>query len=264
MSKKKVSILISNYNKGKYINDCLRSCFLQNYSNLEVIVFDNFSNDDSLNIIQKYDKVSLYKIKKISSYPAVNQLNLLISAFKRSKGEIILLLDSDDFFFKNKVKKILNFFETNSDKNFLLDHPTILDANKKKDFLIKRNFFSTSIWPTIFPTSSISFRRDFFIKNEKFLLKDEYPLLEIDFRLIVINFIVSKDFYYLPCKNKLTLYRKVNDGITSNIAKFSPNWWVKRLQAFNFFQDILIKNNLKFSISADFLFTKLINKISSK
>lgn len=102
MSKKKVSILISNYNKGKYINDCLRSCFLQNYSNLEVIVFDNFSNDDSLNIIQKYDKVSLYKIKKISSYPAVNQLNLLISAFKRSKGEIILLLDSDDFFLRTK------------------------------------------------------------------------------------------------------------------------------------------------------------------
>jgi len=61
MSKKKISILISNYNKGKYINECLRSCFSQNYSNLEVIVSDNFSNDISLNIVRKYDKVSLYK-----------------------------------------------------------------------------------------------------------------------------------------------------------------------------------------------------------
>ena len=92
MLEKKISILISNYNKGKYINECLKSCFLQNYSNIEVIVFDNFSTDTSLNIIKKFNKIHLIKKKKISIYPAVNQLDLIISAFKKSKGEIIFLL----------------------------------------------------------------------------------------------------------------------------------------------------------------------------
>jgi glycosyltransferase involved in cell wall biosynthesis len=263
MSKKMISILISNYNKGKYINECLRSCFLQNYSNLEVIVFDNFSTDDSLSIIKKYNKVSVYKKKKISLYPAVNQMDLLISAFKKSKGEIMLLLDSDDYFFRNKTKKILNFFDKNSNKNFLLDCPVILNNNKKKEFFIKRNSFSSYVWPTIFPTSSISFRKEFFLENQEFLLKDRYPLLEIDFRLIVINFIVNKDFSYLFGTDKLTLYRNVSDGIMSNSKRFSSQWWKKRLQAFNFFQDILNNNGLKFKISADFLFTKLMNKILS-
>jgi glycosyltransferase involved in cell wall biosynthesis len=261
MLKKKISILISNYNKGKYINECLRSCFYQNYSNLEVIVFDNFSTDDSLSVIKKYSKVFLYKKEKISFYPALNQLDLLISAFKKSKGEIILLLDSDDFFFKNKIKKILNFFDRNFNKDFLLDCPVLLNNNKQEEFFIKRSSFSKSIWPTIFPTSSISFRRQFFLENQEFLLKDRYPLLEIDFRLIVINFIVNKDFHYLFGINKLTLYRNVSDGIMSNSKKFSSQWWKKRIQAFNFFQDILNANGLKFRISADFLFTKLMNKI---
>jgi glycosyltransferase involved in cell wall biosynthesis len=261
MLKKKISILISNYNKGDYINECIKSCFCQNYSNLEVIIFDNFSTDNSLDIIKKYDKISLYRKKKISLYPAVNQLDLLISAFKKSSGEIILLLDSDDFFFKNKIKKILNFFDRNFNKNFLLDCPIILDNNNKKNLLIKRSSFSKSIWPTIFPTSSISFKRDFFLKNYEFLLKDQYPLLEIDFRLIVINFIVNKDFSYLSDIDKLTFYRIVNDGIMSNRKKFSSQWWKKRLQAFNFFRDILNKNGLEFRISPDFLFTKLMNKI---
>ena len=43
----KISILISSYNKGKYIKECIRSCLIQDEKNLEVILFDNFSNDET-------------------------------------------------------------------------------------------------------------------------------------------------------------------------------------------------------------------------
>jgi len=102
MRNKRVSILISNYNKGKYLDKCLRSCFNQNYSNLEVILFDNYSNDNSETIIKKYKKVVFYKKKKISTSSPINQLDLLLSGFKKSSGQFIFLLDSDDFFLKKK------------------------------------------------------------------------------------------------------------------------------------------------------------------
>ena len=130
MKDKKVSILISNYNKAKYLDKCLRSCFNQNYENLEIIIFDNYSSDKSEVIIKKYKKVLFYKKKKISISSPINQLDLLISAFKKSSGEIIFLLDSDDFFFKKKIKKVLDYFYKNPNEEFFLDKPIIL---KKKD-----------------------------------------------------------------------------------------------------------------------------------
>ena len=134
MRNKRVSILISNYNKGKYLDKCLRSCFNQNYLILEVILFDNYSNDNSETIIKKYKKVVFYKKKKISTSSPINQLDLLLTAFKKSSGQIIFLLDSDDFFFKKKIKSVLNYFSKNPNEDFFLDKPVILKKNKKFKF----------------------------------------------------------------------------------------------------------------------------------
>jgi len=53
MKFKKVSVIISNYNKGNYIKDCIDSCYSQSYKNKEIIVLDNFSEDNSEEIIQQ-------------------------------------------------------------------------------------------------------------------------------------------------------------------------------------------------------------------
>ena len=59
-----ISILITNYNKDKFLTKCLYSIKNQNYNNYEVIIFDDCSTDNSLNIIRKFKKVRLIKIKK--------------------------------------------------------------------------------------------------------------------------------------------------------------------------------------------------------
>ncbi len=45
MKKPLISILISSYNKGNYVEDCLNSCLNQSYQNCEIIFLDNYSND---------------------------------------------------------------------------------------------------------------------------------------------------------------------------------------------------------------------------
>ena len=261
MKDKKVSILISNYNKAKYLDKCLHSCFNQNYSNLEVILFDNYSNDNSETIIKKYKKVVFYKKKKISISSPINQLDLLISAFKKSSGEIIFLLDSDDFFFKKKIKKVLDYFDKNPNEEFFLDKPIILKKNKRSKFLIKKKKFSNSVWPTILPTSSISFKRNFFLRNTTFLKENKYPLLEIDFRLELINYVTNRSFSCPSVADELTVYRMVKNGIMHNNLKFSIKWWKKRLQAYKFFKNLLNQNNLIFEPKLDWYVTSFINKI---
>ena len=58
----------------------------------------------------------------------------------------------------------------------------------------------------------------------------------------------------------LTNYRQVNDGIMSNIKKYSKKWWIKRLEAHQYMEKIFSKHNKKYNISFDFLLTKVLSK----
>ena len=101
-----VSILIINYNNEKFVSRAINSCLTQNYKNVEILIHDDKSMEDSIKKINKFKKNKKVKIlinrskkKNISSFDAMNgYLNL----FKKSKGKIICLLDSDDFFHKSK------------------------------------------------------------------------------------------------------------------------------------------------------------------
>ena len=63
MSQKKIlaSILINNYNNEKFIRDCIKSCLNQSYKNIEIIIYDDVSNDNSKNFIKN---IKNHKIKK--------------------------------------------------------------------------------------------------------------------------------------------------------------------------------------------------------
>ena len=99
MKKPLISILISSYNKGNYLEECLKSCINQSYKNCEIILLDNYSNDKTNKILKKYSKqVKVLKKRKISKFPSLNQIDLLVKAYKISKGSIIFLLDADDYY----------------------------------------------------------------------------------------------------------------------------------------------------------------------
>ena len=101
MKKKLASILITNFNKDKYLNSAVRSCLAQNYKKKEILIFDDKSTDNSLKILKKYKKIKVFinKKKKFTTGP-LNQINGIKELFKKSKGEVIFLLDSDDCFKK--------------------------------------------------------------------------------------------------------------------------------------------------------------------
>ena len=138
-----ISILITNYNKEKFLNKSLKSVLNQTYSNYEIILFDDSSTDNSIKIIQKYKKIKLIrnKSKKKNSSP-LNQINGIINCFQKSKGNIICLLDGDDFFKKTKLLEINKFFQNNKKSNCVFD----FQKTDSTIFLFIKNSSKISIW----------------------------------------------------------------------------------------------------------------------
>lgn len=136
-SSKKIlaSIIISNFNKANYLKKCLDSCLNQDFQNIEIIVCDDHSTDNSFDILKKYKNIFLIRNKfRKSLFSANNQINCLRQAYLKSKGDIVFLLDSDDYFEKNKVTKVIDYFYNNPKLNFLQDRAFLVSKNKKKKF----------------------------------------------------------------------------------------------------------------------------------
>ena len=91
---KKISVIVNCHNGEKYLYKCISSILDQKYKNLEIIFYDNFSSDNSKNIISKFKDIRIryfFSDKKLPLYEARNK------AIKFSSGEIIAFLDVDDW-----------------------------------------------------------------------------------------------------------------------------------------------------------------------
>ena len=103
-----VSIVIPNYNNGKYILDSIKSASLQDYENIEIIVVDDGSTDDSLQVLSE------------TSYPIALHTSINLGAASArnigilaARGEYIALLDSDDLWETNKISLQIDFLIAN-------------------------------------------------------------------------------------------------------------------------------------------------------
>lgn len=110
MSDNKVSILIPCYNSESFIRETLESCLSQSYRNIEIIIVDDGSTDDSLKIAKEYEsKFDNIFVFSQNNKGACSARNL---AFEKSSGDYIIYLDADDVLSLNKieyqVKALLN------------------------------------------------------------------------------------------------------------------------------------------------------------
>ena len=99
-----VSVIIPNYNKEKYLHQCIESVLVQSYIDLEVIVVDDASTDLSKKIIVEYaekdPRVKPIFLEKNGGVSAARNAGIIAA-----KGDYVTMLDSDDFYFdKNKIQ----------------------------------------------------------------------------------------------------------------------------------------------------------------
>ena len=110
----KISIITISLNAEDFIENCIRSVLNQSYKNLEFIIIDGGSTDNTLKIAGKYSK----NISKIVSEPDRGIYDAMNKGLKIANGEIIGFLHTDDFYTNNDILlKVSNLFK----KDDLLD-----------------------------------------------------------------------------------------------------------------------------------------------
>jgi len=252
------TIIIVNYNNAKYLEKSLNSAINQTYKNKEIIVIDDISTDISLQILKKYKKKIRYYVNtKKTKYGSYNQIESYYKGILKSKGKYLFLLDSDDFFKKNKVKFIIDKFNKSDSIKILFDLPILKYQNKiiKHKFVQKKFFFSS--WPRFTPQSCITLEKKYAKKIFRVLRIKNYPTIWLDFRIAVVSFLQFKKIY--TYEKYLTYYRQLNNSASKKYKTMSKNWWIRRNEAHEFFFNISKKLKVKNRTTLDKLITKLMN-----
>tara|TARA_B100000900_G_scaffold344281_1_gene308316 strand:- start:4590 stop:5327 length:738 start_codon:yes stop_codon:yes gene_type:complete len=115
MKKYKISIITVTKNSEKFLSENILSVKSQNYKNFEHIIVDGNSKDKTIKIINSHRK-SVKFIKNKNDKGLYHAMNVGI---KKSSGDIIGILNSDDIYFKNTLKIVNEYFNRNKDLDFL-------------------------------------------------------------------------------------------------------------------------------------------------
>lgn len=206
-----VSVIIPVHNAEKYIRDSILSILEQTYKNIELVIIDDASTDNSLNIINEINDDRIIVIK--------NETNLKQSMTRNkglalAKGKYIANMDADDVCKKNRILKQVEFMERNTDidvcgaflrafgngKNYIMRFPT-----DKHDLMVR------SIYATPFGHPTVMIRKS---SIEKYNIKyDKNYTYSQDFELwsrIAFN---GAKFANIP--EELFLYRVSNNQISA-------------------------------------------------
>ena len=258
-----VSILINNYNKENYCVKAVNSILQQSYKNTEIIFYDDFSSDNSLFKIKKIrsKKIKIVENRLRGKIRGFNQMEGIFNSLKKSKGEIICILDSDDFFEKNKIQKVVNCFNNNKKIDILFDRPIIYRSSENKYKSHVKYKFRKSKWPVFPPTSCISVRSHSLKKNKNNIFIKKYNEVWFDFRVATYYSLNKNQFNILD--DHLTYYRDDPSSHDKRYKKFFNSlWWERRYQAFQFLNHINKKYYFRNFLSFDYLITKIVYKFT--
>jgi len=213
-----VSIVTPAYNAHRFIGECIESVIAQSYQNWELIIVDDSSTDDTVDIIQQYVNRD-YRIILFS-----NETNLGVSssrniAIKEAKGNYIAFLDSDDIWLENKLEMQIRLMESQNIPITYSDYDTIDEDGyvtghfKSPAKLSYQDMLKTSSMGTLTTIYSIKYFGKVYLKeigHEDYLLKLE---------------LLKKIDYAIGINQPLAQYRIVKDSLSRNKLKSALWQW---------------------------------------
>ena len=177
----RVSVIIPSYNSAKYIGQALESVFAQTYKDYEIIVADDGSTDETVQVLEAYqDRITLLTLPHKGICATRNE------AIRQSHGEFIALLDSDDLWEPTKLQLQVAYLDRHSEfalvyaysTNFTNEDEGNVSLVKKLDF--EGHIFKDLFTKNSFANSTIVMRRSVFDEmggyDESLIAMEDYEL----------------------------------------------------------------------------------------
>lgn len=234
----KISVITATWNSGKTIGDTLRSVLNQSFTNVEHIIKDGGSKDDTLEICKSFEQkyytdgdkgrtINILSDKDKGIYDAMNQ------GIEAATGDVIGILNSDDFYTSDDVlARVAEEFEKNPELEAVYgDIHFVKDENLKK---CTRYFSSRYFRPWALRFGFMPAHPSFYVRREVY---EKYGLYDLDFRtssdfeMMVRLFVkekirskyINKDFVTMRAGGEstagLAAKKKVNQDIAGSLRK---------------------------------------------
>lgn len=232
MTKKLVSIIVPMYNSEKYLDKCVNSILQQDYKKIELILVNDGSTDSTLEKINNYSKEDKRVI-------VINQKNNGVSiarnnGIKKSKGEYITFIDSDDFIEKDFISYYVSLLEkTNSD--IVLSRMPIKykdniiitsDTNEKLEVISGKECAVEMLYYKIFIASWNKLYRKNFLENNNILFESNLAFGE-GFNFSIDSFMKADKV----CITSIKKYYYRVDNVDSVMTKYSDKQIVGSLNS---------------------------------
>lgn len=212
----KLTLITVSYNSGKTIRDTLESVLNQSYKEIEYIIIDGLSEDDTVEIVKEYEDKFLKTSKefKYTSEKDKGLYDAMNKGIKMATGDIIGIINSDDFYVsESTIEKIINEFKrTNCDSLY----SDLVFVDEKNTDVVKRVWKAGNRskfelgWSLPHPT--------FFVKKSCYkkvgLYNDEYKISS-DYDMLLRLLVKEKvSCHYFP---ETTVKMRLGGESTSNI-----------------------------------------------
>ena len=140
MPKPLVSVVIPSYNRAQYIAETIESVLAQTYNNIEVVVIDDGSKDNTREVVEPYSPRVRYVWQENSERGASRNHGLRLS-----KGEFLAFLDSDDLWLPNKLEEELRIFGEMPNVGVVYSDADLVDSEGRFLKTIMRNGYSGAV-----------------------------------------------------------------------------------------------------------------------
>ncbi len=214
----KISIIIPSYNNAKYIKQCLDSCVFQTYKNIEIIVVDDCSSDNSVNLVKAYQKrdsrIRLIQNTKNQGVSKTRHIGILACS-----SDWITTLDSDDFYVsERKLEKEVETLKYHDLNVNIIAYSGIICVNREgenvHDVMSVYRVVEGDVFE-VFLTRGCAIPRDFIFSKKLY-----FDIGGFDFQLplyedwdLKIRLAKYGSFYYSGISG--IAYRQHNQGLSS-------------------------------------------------
>lgn len=210
----KFSIIVPVYNVEKYLPRCLDSILKQDFDDYEIIAVDDESPDNSIDILQKYQK----KSEKLT---IVRQKNKGLggarnTGIKKAKGEYLIFLDSDDYIASNMLKSLNEYLEKDALDILAFDCERVTEEGDKIETISVRDYqehytkLNAKEYLLLEPTSCVkTYKRTLYTDHniefpEKLWYEDLATTLKLSVYAKKVGYLKEAFYYYVQQPNSIT------------------------------------------------------------
>ena len=220
-----ISIIIPVYNVDKYIDETIKSILNQDYTNWELICVDDCSSDNSLDILRKYEKnnprIRVFE-NEVNCGPSKTRNKGLFHA----RGNYITFLDSDDYWYKDKLSKQYTFMKENNYYFTFTGYDLADEKGRPLNKIVQvpeRINYEELLQNTVISTITVMIDSRF---KDQLIMPENISNGED--MAAWLNLLKTIDYAY-GLNQILSTYRQVNNSLSSGIKnKLTRMWYVYR------------------------------------